>query len=178
MLFAAKEYFLDDLRLGPLPESELDRLAAALVRLEPWRTLGSQAAGLRRYLSRPDPGLHRFLISVSQTAAGVLTVRHPWLLGPFLEMLALLPAFQGQGRGRRLVLWLADQTWPHCRQLWTTASSFNLRARDFYRRLGFVELAVLPDVIRPGFAEILLRLTRPQDWQKQPAASKERSRIR
>lgn len=163
MLFAAKEYLLDDLRLGPLPESEFDRLAAALVHLEPWRTLGSQAAGLRRYLSRPDPALHRFVIAVEQETAGVLAVRHPWLLGPFLEMLALLPAFQGQGRGRRLVSWLAAQTWPHHRHLWTTVSTFNRPARLFYQRLGFVPVATLPDLVKPGFDEILLHLRCPQN---------------
>lgn len=173
MLFPAREYLLGEIQLGPLPAPASDYLAAALVQLEPWRTLGYQAAALKRYLSRPDPGLHCFLISVHQQVAGVLTVRHPWLLGPFLEMLALLPSFQGQGRGRRLVRWLADQTWPRYRQLWTTVSSFNLRARNFYRQLGFVELAVLPDVIRPGFAEILLRLTRPRDGQKLPAAGRD-----
>lgn len=170
MLFPAREYLLGEIHLGPLPESAADRLAAALVQLEPWRTLGYQEAALRRYLSRPDPGLRCFLISIQEQVAGVLTVRHPWLLGPFLEMLALLPGFQGQGRGRRLVRWMADQTWPHHRQLWTTVSSFHLRARDFYRQLGFAELAVLPGVIRPGFAEILLRLMRPGEDPKLPAA--------
>jgi ribosomal protein S18 acetylase RimI-like enzyme len=41
--------------------------------------------------------------------------------------------------------------------LWTSVSAFNLRALKFYATVGFVKVGMLPDLVRLGFNEILLR---------------------
>jgi len=38
-----------------------------------------------------------------------------------------------------------------------SVSSFNTEARRFYERQGFAEVALLPDLIKPGFDEVLMR---------------------
>jgi hypothetical protein len=37
------------------------------------------------------------------------------------------------------------------------ASEFNARAIEFYERHGFDRVGAIPDLISPGFAELLLR---------------------
>lgn len=129
--------------------------ASQLASLDPWLTLGYQPEKLTHYLQRPDVTLHTFLVLASGQPAGVVCCRYPWLFGPFLELLALYPQFQGQGLGREIIGWLENQpAWPN---LWTTVAAFNLRALHFYIKLGFVEVGVLPDLVRSGFDEILLR---------------------
>jgi ribosomal protein S18 acetylase RimI-like enzyme len=95
------------------------------------------------------------MISASGQEAGIVCCRYPWLFGPFLELLALYPQFQGHGCGREILDWLEEPA--AFTNLWTTVSSFNLRALNFYIKFGFVEIGSLPNLVRPGFDEILLR---------------------
>jgi len=104
---------------------------------------------------RVDPGLHRFAVIIGEELGGVICVRYPWLLGPYLELMAILPNHQRRGIGREIISWLETQIAE--RNIWTVVSSFNHTARHFYQKSGFLEIAILPDLIKPGFAEILLR---------------------
>ena len=144
-------------RIEPLESHEVPELATALAALDPWNTLGYSPAALTRYLTRPDPALHRYALRARDTTAGVLSVRHPWLLGPYLELLAILPAHQDQGLGRKALRWIEEHPEWHPKNVWVTVSDFNERARAFYRRAGYCEVAALPGLVSPGRAEILLR---------------------
>ena len=145
-----------DAALLPLAPEDAPALAARLVALTPWRELGYSAAGLAAYLARPDPGLHRFRITRGEATAGVLGVRYPWLRGPYLELIALLPGHEGQRLGGRILDWMRRQA-PDANSLWALVSAFNEPAHAFYARHGFREVAPLPDLVAPGFEEILLR---------------------
>ena len=144
-------------RLRPLAGTDTAMLAAALVELEPWRTLGYAATALAAYLGRDDSALSRFVVERHGQAAGLLAIRWPWLRGPTIELLALLPVAQGGGLGRQVVAWTAAEAKPVAANLWACVSAFNAPARAFYAALGFVEAATLPDLVTPGFDEILVR---------------------
>jgi ribosomal protein S18 acetylase RimI-like enzyme len=143
--------------LRPLAEGEADRFGALCAEFDPYRRLGQSAAALAGYLHRPDPALFRFAIEIDSAAVGVMAVRSPWLRGPFLEMLALLPEARGIGLGRQTVDWVAAQASLIAENLWTTVSDFNDSAQGFYSRLGFVEVSKLPGLVAEGITEILLR---------------------
>jgi ribosomal protein S18 acetylase RimI-like enzyme len=84
----------------------------------------------------------------------LLVLRSPWLRGPYIEVLAVLPQAQGGGAGRALVAWAAAQGGGN---LWACVSAFNHGARAFYARSGFVEVTALADLVADGHDEILLR---------------------
>lgn len=132
-------------------------MGAMLVGLSPWRELGYSAAGLAAYLGRTDPALHRFRIAAAGTTAGVLCIRHPWLRGPYIELVCVFPPHQGRGIGDALVSWLEARTGGAERNLWAVVSADNAGARRFYARLGFREVAPLANLVREGCDEILLR---------------------
>ncbi len=148
---------LTDGPLRPLAGDEVAPLAAACAAIDPYRRLGISAAGLGAYLAREDPALHRFAIVTDDGAAGVLALREPWLRGPFIEMLAILPDAQGRGLGRQVIHWAAARASSSGGNLWATVSDFNEAARIFYRRLDFIEMVELPGLITPAAGEILLR---------------------
>jgi|GEM_PF-295130 len=150
---------------------------AALAALDPWRTLGSTAAGLGAYLTAEDPALHRFVVearavdngvgggesvevdvagavavAVGGNPVGIICLRDPWLRGPFIELLAVM--LPGQGYGATVLAWAAAHAGAN---LWSTVSTFNHGARNFYRRIGFVEVVEMEGLVRPGFDDILLR---------------------
>lgn len=138
--------------LRALTEADADWASAALAGIEPWWTLGYSVGTLRGYLTRPDPALNRNIVWIEGQRVGVVALRHPWLRGPYLELLAI--TLPGRGLGSQVIRWAVDQAGPN---LWACVSDFNTCARQFYENQGFVEAAVLPDLVVPGRNEVLMR---------------------
>jgi ribosomal protein S18 acetylase RimI-like enzyme len=113
---------------------------------------------LAAYFAKPAQGLSRYCVKVDGSEVGVVAVRSPWLKGPYLEFLALLPPAQDRGIGSRIMAWLeGTAVEEEARNLWVCASSFNERALRFYARHGFEPVATLPGLVADGYEEILLR---------------------
>lgn len=142
--------------MRPLHADEIDHLATQLGDMDPWARLGYGAPALANYLGREDLALKRMVLERDGRPAGVLALRSPWLRGPYIELLAVMPDHQGGGLGRAMVEWAAFQA-AGGQNLWACVSSFNASARLFYKRAGFDEVAPLPDLVAPGMDEILLR---------------------
>jgi diamine N-acetyltransferase len=134
------------------------QLGQRLAQMEPWQSLGFNATSLTDYLSRSDPGLHRYRICHLGAVCGVVAVREPWLRGAYLELLALFAERQGQGIGQQIIRWLSAETAIRSNNLWTTVAAHNQPARRFYAQQGFIAIADIPDLIQPGTHETLLRL--------------------
>jgi GNAT superfamily N-acetyltransferase len=133
-------------------------VAAKIAAIAPWAVMGYPADSLARFLAAPDEGASRYLIEVEGVEAGAMSVRFPWLKGPYLELLALLPPFQGRGLGATIMAWFEWQAVKiGARNLWVCASSFNDGALRFYARHGFRPAATLPGLVADGYDEILLR---------------------
>jgi diamine N-acetyltransferase len=135
-----------------------DRLAAAIVEMPPWAVMNYPAHVMARFLSTADGCVSRYAVEIGGEQLGAVSVRSPWLKGPYLELLALLPVAQGQGVGSAILAWLEQEALEHgSRNLWVCASSFNRRALRFYERHGFEQAATLPGLVADGYEEILLR---------------------
>lgn len=146
-------------RAAPLQANHAAQLGPVLAGLQPWLGLGYSADGLTRYLSRTDPALTRWtLVGEDDDVAGVLCLREHWLRGPFVELLCVLPPRQNRGVGRAWLEWLSLRTAGQgMANLWTTATESNTAAQAFYARCGFEIAGTLPNLIRPGWNEVLLR---------------------
>lgn len=145
-------------RLLSLDLGSCAALAAAIVAMEPWAVMNYPADRLAAFLASADSGAVRYVVSVNRKEAGVVSVCHPWLKGPYLELLALLPVAQNQGIGSSIMAWFETAALQHgARNLWVCASSFNARALRFYERHGFASAAALPGLVADGYDEILLR---------------------
>jgi ribosomal protein S18 acetylase RimI-like enzyme len=126
--------------------------------MEPWSVMNYPADRLAAFLASAGGGVARYVVSVDGEEAGAVSVRHPWLMGPYLELLALLPRAQNQGIGSSIMAWFETAALQHgARNLWVCASSFNERALRFYERHGFTTAAMLPDLVADAYNEILLR---------------------
>ena len=95
------------MRLLPLEQSSCASLAAGIAAIEPWSVMNYPAETLAAFLARPDGGVSRYVVSVNGEEAGVVSVRHPWLKGPYLELLALLSQAQAQGIGSSIIAWFS-----------------------------------------------------------------------
>ena len=146
-------------RAAPLEATHAVQLGPLLAGLQPWLGLGYSADGLTRYLARQDAALLRWtLLDADDALAGVLCLREPWLRGPFVELLCILPPRQNQGVGRAWLEWLSLRAAGQgMANLWTTATESNAAAQAFYAHCGFEIAGTLPNLIRPGLNEVLLR---------------------
>lgn len=137
-----------------LSAKEAETIARASVTFDPYLRLGYRAETLAAYLTRPDPALNRYAIEKEGRFIGVLALRKPWLRGPLIEMLALLPEAQGQGNGAAILERCKSDSG---KNLWATVSAFHEPARRFYEKAGFQEVGMLADIVAEGEDEILLR---------------------
>jgi ribosomal protein S18 acetylase RimI-like enzyme len=134
-----------------------DYLGPALAAIEPWSVIAYPANRMTAFLAAEDPALRRFAVMVGETPAGAVAIRRPWLCGSYLQLLAVLPSYQGLGLGSRLIRWFEEQAVPPDRWLWLCCSAFNTRAAAFYQMHGYETAATLPDLLIDGMNEFLMR---------------------
>jgi diamine N-acetyltransferase len=158
--FTEIRYNLASCSLQLMDEKSARVIANTLALQDPWLRLGYTEEGLFCYLIRTDPSLNRYAVVANEETAGVICVRHPWLRGPYLETLAVFPPHQGKHLGKELIDWMSDGCCGLSDNIWTTVTAFNTPARLFYKNIGFVEIAELPDLVKCGFSEMLLRKKR------------------
>jgi ribosomal protein S18 acetylase RimI-like enzyme len=156
--FSAPPIELDGARLVALEPSCCARLADAIVAMPPWSVVNYPKQAMTDFLAGSTAGTSRYGLEVGGIRAGAISIRSPWLKGPYLELLAVLPEFQGRSLGAKVLAWFEGEgTKLGARNLWVCASSFNTRAVRFYERHGFIQAATLPGLVFDGYDEILLR---------------------
>jgi len=135
--------------------------AAWIVGIEPWLGLGYRAQPLGRWLARAARARGVWVVRAraGAVANGIIVLEMPFLLGGFIALLAVRPGASGRGIGRALVAEVRQQVFTVAgkRWLYVSADSGNRAALAFYRKLGFSRVGRLPDLIRAGNTEVLLR---------------------
>jgi ribosomal protein S18 acetylase RimI-like enzyme len=167
---------------APSPERAA-RQGRWIAEIEPWQGMGFSAAALGRFLGRAARA-GEVLVAEADTGAGtsarraitgVLVLQPNVLLGSFVALLAVRPRAAGRGVGSLLVAEAEARTFAARRWLYVSADADNLPALRFYRKLGFRRVAVLPDMVRAGRKEILLRKAAPAPPARPRPAERRRS---
>jgi len=140
-----------------LTNAQVLAVAEMLSISEPWMTLKFSATSLAGYLTRDDPSLRRYVVSVDGNLAGIICIRNPWLRGPYIELLGFFPNHRGKGIGKQVLAWAEAEARRESKNLWVAASSFNRQALNFYQRLGFQPIGPIQGLVTPEHDEILLR---------------------
>jgi ribosomal protein S18 acetylase RimI-like enzyme len=131
-----------------------------IVEIEPWASLGYQAAPLGRYLGRMAKEREVWVARETgrgKAPLGLVVVQDGFLLGCFVSLLAVRPDSAGQGVGRALMEHVAARTFQNRAWLFVSCDAANPRALSFYKKLGFQRVGKLPDLIKPKRVELLLR---------------------
>lgn len=143
--------------LRPIGDDIAGPLAAAITSIDPWKRMSYRPEAMATYLGAREPGACRRAILHDDQTVGAVSIRYPWLRGPYLELLALLPGSQGLGIGAAVLDWMAAEVAGRANSLWVCTSTFNARALSFYERNGFARVGDLDGLVGPGYTEILLR---------------------
>jgi ribosomal protein S18 acetylase RimI-like enzyme len=138
------------------------RQGAWIAAIEPWHGLGYGGAGLARFLGRAAIAEQAWIArdGARGPVLGVVVLQRGVLLGNFVALLAVKPTAKGQGVGRALTAHVRALTFVERKWLYVSADAGNSDALAFYRKLEFRRVGRLPDLVRDGNTEILLRLGR------------------
>jgi ribosomal protein S18 acetylase RimI-like enzyme len=138
-----------------------DAQARACARLmatsEPWITLRRDEESALRNLHHL--AVEVYVASENDTVVGfiVLTMQGPFR--GYIATVGVVPDRRGQGLGTKLIRLAEERILREAPNVFLCASSFNTRAQNLYRRLGYERIGELRDFIVPGHSEILMRKT-------------------
>jgi ribosomal protein S18 acetylase RimI-like enzyme len=145
------------LALVPMTATAADWLGGKIAQIQPWQHYGLSGTVLAEGFKVSGPLTAAYQIECAGETAGAVVIRPAWLVGPYLQLLAVLPAFQGQGIGTRVVAWFEAEARIKSRNAWLCVSAFNPVAQRLYKAHGFELVAALDGLIRDGDDELLMR---------------------
>jgi len=144
----------EPLTIAPADENDFDWCVRLMAGSEPWITLRRDLDGCRAALRRP--GSELFVARRSGRPAGFILM-HPYGCAgsPYIASVAVAEGLRGRGIGSQLVAF-AERRMASRRFIFLCVSSFNRRAQELYRRLGYQRVGELPDYVIEGHSELLL----------------------
>ena len=145
------------LELRAMTAAAADELGPQTAAIGPWARYASEAASISAALQNTTEGSVAYQVRSGTALAGAVVVCCPWLAGPYLQLLAILPAHQNRGIGTSVLTWFEAEARDHYRNLWLCVSAFNVAAQRFYARHGFERVATLAGLLRDGDDELLMR---------------------
>lgn len=143
--------------LGPMTADAAAIVGAGLAAIDPWARVGRTASAMQSFLAQVETGAKRYQIGYDGQLAGTLVVRDPWLHGPYLHLIGLLPPYPGKGIGGLVLQWFENEARGRYRNLWLCVSDFNTNARRLYERQGYTLAANLDGLVFDGMSECLMR---------------------
>ena len=93
------------LALRQFSAESADVLGPATAAIGPWAHYGFSGSKITANFTSRTEGVKRFQVECAGELAGAIIVVSPWLAGPYLQMLAILPPFQNHGVGARILAW-------------------------------------------------------------------------
>lgn len=147
-------------QIRPYQKKDRDTVIRILGDSEPWKTLGYSQEDWLRIFDPLAAGREGFVVEADGRVVGLALLRPKFLLGDYLELLAIAPAEQGKGLGGALLGYLEELVFKRVKNLFVCVSDFNQGARSFYERHGYQAIGPMPDLLVLGHAEILMRKTK------------------
>jgi [ribosomal protein S18]-alanine N-acetyltransferase len=143
------------------PMTMEDRVAVMdlLADSDPWKRLAYRAHDWDSYFTPLPQGRDSYVVVQNGRVAGIAVVRQKFLLGDYIELLAVADWVRGKGLGRQLLAHVEAAVFARTKNLFACVSDFNDQARHFYNKQGYQEIGPMPNLLIPGSAEILLRKT-------------------
>jgi ribosomal-protein-alanine N-acetyltransferase len=148
-----------DGRIRSYNPDDREAIIGMLAQSDPWKRLGYGPADWQRMFDAHLQDRDSFVVEANGQVVGLALLRQRFLLGDYLELLAVAPSSQGKGYGAQLLQHLELAVFQRTNNLFVCVSDFNEGARRFYARHGYKEIGPIPNFLIPGSAEILLRKT-------------------
>lgn len=93
------------LQLVSMSAGSAERLGPTIAAIGPWAHYNFSTDTIVAFLKGELGDSHRFEVVCGGQSAGAVVIRYPWLAGPYLQMLAILPGFQRLAIGAHILNW-------------------------------------------------------------------------
>jgi len=135
-------------------ETELTWCARVMAADAPWVTLGRDYDACLASLHRSE--IEVLVARRNGEAVGFVLLHPTGLAGsPYIASIGVAAEARGAGVGTALLQY-AEAHYPAARHIFLCVSSFNVRARRLYERLGYQAAGELRDYVIDGANEILM----------------------
>ena len=124
---------------------------------EPWVTLGLSSEQAMQRLT--NPAREVLVATASEQIVGVMILDLTGMLNGYIQILAVHPDWRSRRIGTQLIAWAEQRIFCQSPNVFLCVSSFNDGAKRFYARLGYKTIGELPDFLKQGYSEILMRKT-------------------
>jgi ribosomal protein S18 acetylase RimI-like enzyme len=146
---------MEQIVILPATSDERHWAARLLSTSEPWVSLGVTEEKTLQTLH--DPTYQVFIAHQNNKACGVLIIHPHGVAGsPYIKSIAVSVESRSLGIGASLINYAEDSFRNSSRYIFLCVSSFNTKARSFYKKLGYTEVGELKDYLIDGASEILM----------------------
>lgn len=135
-----------------------DMCADIMAATDPWVTLGMDKSRCRMGFEGPGKEVH--LAWEGESIAGFMILQTAGSFRGYIQTLCAAPRFRGSGVGTQLLQYAEDRVSAYSPNLFICVSEFNKGALKLYLNFGFIQVGVIPDFVKEGYTELLLRKTR------------------
>ncbi|HEX7401123.1 MAG TPA: GNAT family N-acetyltransferase [candidate division Zixibacteria bacterium] len=142
-------------RLKSLVEAET--CARIMSDSEPWITLRRDYEDSLKTIQHPSKDV--YLALVNNEIKGFIILQMSGVFVGYLQTVAVLPEWRNRGIGSKMIKFAEDRIFKEFPNVFLCVSSFNRKAQELYKRLGYETVGELKDFIVRGHSEILLRKT-------------------
>jgi ribosomal protein S18 acetylase RimI-like enzyme len=122
---------------------------------EPWVTLRRTYDNSLKMLKHPSREV--YVARVKDEVVGFIVLIMSGALVGYIQTLGVMPEWRNKSIGSKLLKFAEDLIFGQAPNVFMCVSSFNEKAQELYKRLGYETIGELKDYIVPGHSEILLR---------------------
>src|SRR5207247_10397235 len=144
--------------IEPLRDDNDARACAAMMcATDPWLVLGRLYDDCLRVVT--DPTCETYVAREDGTLRGFIIINMRGAFVGYIRTVCVAAEARGSGLGSQLVAFAEERIFRETPNVFLCVSSFNVRARALYERLGYEVAGELKDYIVRGASEILMRKT-------------------
>jgi len=134
---------------------------------DPWITLGFTFDALTELVNDP---LNTVYVALSgKEVTGTAVIQNRGAFAGYLKCIAVKEGWRNQHIGTKLISHIEKEIFSVHANVFLCVSSFNRKAQEFYKRLGYNVVGELKDYIIRGHSEILMRKTRGPRMEYKPS---------
>ena len=136
-------------------EDEARQCAKLMANSEPWITLGRTYENSLKMLKHPSREV--YVARVRDEVVGFIVLIMSGALVGYIQTAGVVPDWRNKGIGSKLLKFAEDLIFSQAPNAFMCVSSFNKKAQELYKRLGYETIGELKDYVVPGHSEMLLR---------------------
>ncbi len=137
---------------------EREYCAGMMSETDPWKFLSIGYDQLIELFS--DSSFESYILYMGKEMAGCAVLQMQGAFVGYIKSIAITPCWQGHHLGHIMMDFLERRIFKAFPNVFLCVSSFNLKAREFYIKMGYEKVGELKDYLVKGQSEILMRKTR------------------